>query len=155
MGKKAPNLPMDITSALPDDERICVAIRNGLPRSMQDKLDQMDEDCGMVENENFLDYLYRLETEDRQERAEKQRLKESLEKKGNFKAAEAVETGHIPKKDKKRQSDASEKGRAPPRNPRKASAVIGMPTMARMTGSSTAIVKQIAISRRLPTRKPT
>jgi hypothetical protein len=63
----------------------------------------------MVSNETFLDYLYRLELEDRQERAEKQRLKESLEKKGNLKAAEAVETGRIPKKDKKHQSNASEK----------------------------------------------
>jgi hypothetical protein len=45
--------------------------------------------------------------EDRQQRAETQRLKESFEKKGNCKAAEAVETGHIPKKDKKCKSDAS------------------------------------------------
>jgi hypothetical protein len=77
---------------------------------MQDKLDQKDEDYRMVSNETFLDYLYRLEVEDRQERAEKQKLKESFEKKGNLKAAEAVETGRILKKDKKRQSDASEKG---------------------------------------------
>jgi hypothetical protein len=70
--------------ALPDGERICIAIRNGLPRSMQDKLDQKDEDYRMVDNETFLNYLYRLETEDKQERAEKQRLKESLlEKKEN------------------------------------------------------------------------
>ena len=55
----------------------------------------------MVSNETFLDYLYHLEMEDKQERAEKQRLKESLKKKGNFKAAEAVETGRIPKKDGK------------------------------------------------------
>jgi hypothetical protein len=80
--------------AIPDKEHIRVAIRNGLPRSMQDKLDQKDEDYRMVDNETFLDYLYRLEMEDdRQERAEKQRLKESLERKGNLKAAEAVETG--------------------------------------------------------------
>jgi hypothetical protein len=83
---------------------------NGLPRSMQDKLDQKDEDYHMGSNETFLGYLYHLEIEDRQERAEKQRLKESFEKKGNLKAAEAVETGRIPKKDKKHQSDASEKG---------------------------------------------
>jgi hypothetical protein len=97
-------------TALPSEERIRVAIRNGLPRSMQDKLDQKDEDYRMVSNETFLDYLYRLEIEDQQERAEKQRLRESLEKKGNLKAAEAVESGRIPKKDKKRKSDASEKG---------------------------------------------
>jgi hypothetical protein len=93
----------------PSEERICTAIRNGLPRSMQDKLDQKDEDYRMVSNETFLNYLYRLEVEDRQERADKQRLKESFEKKRNLKAAEAVETGRILKKDKKRQSDASEK----------------------------------------------
>jgi hypothetical protein len=57
----------------------------------------------MVSNETFLDYLYHLEIEDRQERAVKQRLKESFKKKGNLKAAEAVETGCC-------QSDASEKG---------------------------------------------
>jgi hypothetical protein len=68
---------------------------------MQDKLDQKDKDYHMVSNETFLDYLYHLEMEDKQERAEKQRLKESLKKKGNFKAAEAVETGRIPKKDGK------------------------------------------------------
>jgi hypothetical protein len=98
-----------MTSTHFSEERIRTAIRNGLPRAMQDKLDQKDEDYRMVSNETFLDYLYRLETEDKQERAEKQRLKESFEKKGNLKAAEAVETGRIPKKDKKRQSDASEK----------------------------------------------
>jgi hypothetical protein len=96
-------------SALPSEERIRVAICNGLPRSMQDKLDPKEDDYRMVSNETFLDYLCRLEIEDRQERADKQRLKESLKKKGNLKAAEAVETGHIPKKDKKRQSNASEK----------------------------------------------
>jgi hypothetical protein len=96
-------------NAFPSEERIHIAIRNGLPRSMQDKLDQKDEDYHMVCNEAFLDYLYRLEIEDRQERADKQRLKESLKKKGNLKAAEAVESGCIPKKDKKRQSDASER----------------------------------------------
>jgi hypothetical protein len=69
-------------SALPSEECICVAICNGLPRSMQDKLDQKDDDYRMVSNETFLDYLYRLKIEDRQERADKQRLKESLEKKG-------------------------------------------------------------------------
>jgi hypothetical protein len=31
---------------------------------------------------------------------QKQRLKDSLEKKGNFKASKAVESGRIPKKDK-------------------------------------------------------
>eukprot|EP00557_Chaetoceros_sp_GSL56_P012168 CAMPEP_0176484630 /NCGR_PEP_ID=MMETSP0200_2-20121128/4560_1 /TAXON_ID=947934 /ORGANISM="Chaetoceros sp., Strain GSL56" /LENGTH=472 /DNA_ID=CAMNT_0017881123 /DNA_START=218 /DNA_END=1637 /DNA_ORIENTATION=- len=110
-------------STIFSDRRMRTAIRNGLPRSMQDKLDQKDEDYRMVSTETFLDYLYRLETEDKQERAEKQRLKESLEKKGNHKAAEAVdpglekkgnhkaaeavESGRIPKKDKKRKSDAS------------------------------------------------
>jgi hypothetical protein len=69
---------------------------------MQDKLDQKDEDYRMVSIETFLDYLYRIETEDKQERAEKQRLKDSLEKKGNFKAAEAVESGKIPKKDRRK-----------------------------------------------------
>jgi hypothetical protein len=62
----------------PTDERLHVAICNGL-RSMQDKLDQTkDEDYCMVSNETFLVdyYLYHLETEDRQERAEKQKLKE-------------------------------------------------------------------------------
>jgi hypothetical protein len=95
---------------LPDEECICVAIHNGLPKSMQDKLDQKDEDYCMVSNETFLDYLYHLKVEDRQERAEKQRLKESFEKKGNLKAAEAVKTGCILKKDKKHQSNASDKG---------------------------------------------
>ena len=97
----------DLSLIIPE-VRVRTAIRNGLPRSMQDKLDQKDEDYRMVSNETFLDYLYRLETEDKQEKAEKQRLRESLEKKGNLKAAEAVETGRIPKKDKKRKSDASE-----------------------------------------------
>jgi hypothetical protein len=56
----------------PTEERLWVAmIRNGLPKLMQDKLDQKDEDYRMVSNEAFLDYLYLLETEDRQERAEK------------------------------------------------------------------------------------
>ena len=55
------------------------AICDGLPRSMQDMLDQKDEDYRMVSNETILDYLYRLEMEDKQERAEKERLKESLE----------------------------------------------------------------------------
>jgi hypothetical protein len=78
---------------------------------MQDKLDQKDENYLMVSNENFFDYLYHIEIEDRrQERAEKQKLKESLEKKGKFKAAEAVESGRIPKKDKNCQSDPSNKG---------------------------------------------
>ena len=71
----------------------------------------------MVSIETFLDYLYRLETEDKQERAEKQRLKESLEKKGNLKAAEAVKTGRIPKKDKKHKSDASDNN--PSKKPKK------------------------------------
>lgn len=39
----------------PIEERLHVAIRNGLPRSMQDKLDQKDEDYRMVNNETFLD----------------------------------------------------------------------------------------------------
>mmetsp|Transcript_17197 Transcript_17197/g.32552 ORF Transcript_17197/g.32552 Transcript_17197/m.32552 type:complete len:470 (+) Transcript_17197:1371-2780(+) len=89
------------------EARIRTAIRNGLPRAMQEKLDQKDEDYRQVSTETFLDYLHRLETEDKQERAEKQRLKESFEKKGNLKAAEAVETGKIPRKDKKRKSDDS------------------------------------------------
>jgi hypothetical protein len=76
---------------------------------MQDKLDQKDDDYRMVSNETFLVYLLCLEIENRQERADKQRLKESLVKKGNLKAAEAVESGRIPKKDKKHKSDASEK----------------------------------------------
>jgi len=64
------------------EEHIHTAICNGsLPWSMQDKLDQKDKDYRMVSNEAFLDYLYRLEKEDKQERAEKERLKESLEKK--------------------------------------------------------------------------
>jgi hypothetical protein len=46
------------------EERMRTAVRNGLPRSMQDKLDQKDEDYRMVSVETFLDYLYRLETED-------------------------------------------------------------------------------------------
>jgi hypothetical protein len=46
---------------------------------MQDKLDQKDKDYHMVSNETFLDYLYHLEIDNRQERAEKQRLKESSE----------------------------------------------------------------------------
>jgi hypothetical protein len=87
--------------ALPDEERIHVAIFNGLPRgSTQDKLDQKDEDYRMVSNETFLDYLYCLEVKDRQKRAKKQRLKESF----------AVETGCILKKDKKHKSHASDKG---------------------------------------------
>jgi hypothetical protein len=49
---------------LPSEEPIRTAIRNGLPRSMQDKLDQKDEDYCMVSNKTFLDYLYRLEVED-------------------------------------------------------------------------------------------
>jgi hypothetical protein len=64
----------------------------------------------MVSNETFLDYLHHLEMEDKRERAEKQRLNESLEKKGNLKAVEAVETDHILKKDKKCQSNATDKG---------------------------------------------
>jgi hypothetical protein len=85
--------------ALPDEEHIRVVIGNGLPRSMQDKLDQKDKNYCMVSDEIVLNYLYCLETEDRQERAKKQRLKESFEKKGNLKAAEPVKTGgHIPKK---------------------------------------------------------
>jgi hypothetical protein len=45
--------------------------------------------------------------------------------------------------------------RAAPRNPRKASIVIGAPTMAKRTDSSTTIMKQTATSRRQPPRKPT
>jgi hypothetical protein len=96
----------------PTEECLRVANHKGLPRSKQDKLDQKDKDYRMVRNETFLDYLYHLETEDRQERAEKQRLKESLEKEGNHKTAEAVETGRIPKKDRKCQSNSSEKERS-------------------------------------------
>jgi hypothetical protein len=73
----------------------------------------------MVSIETFLDYLYRLETEDKQERAEKQRLKDSLEKKGNFKAAEAVESGKIPKKDKRKSSPPA--GKNPHNQPQKSS----------------------------------
>jgi hypothetical protein len=73
----------------------------------------------MVSVETFLDYLYRLETEDKQERAEKQRLKDSLEKKGNFKAAEAVESGKIPKKDKRKGSPPA--GKNPHNQPQKSS----------------------------------
>jgi hypothetical protein len=77
---------------------------------MQDKLVQKDDDYHMVSNETFLNHLYCLETEDRQERAKKQKLKESFEKKGNFMAAEAVEiAGHIPKKDEKHKCIASKK----------------------------------------------
>jgi hypothetical protein len=43
--------------------------------------------------------------------------------------------------------------RAAPRKPRKATIVIGVPTMARRTDSSTAIMKQIVTSRRLPAAK--
>jgi hypothetical protein len=39
------------------EERMRTAVRNGLPRSMQDKLDQKDEDYCMVSIETFLDYL--------------------------------------------------------------------------------------------------
>jgi hypothetical protein len=61
-----------MTAVLPTkEERMCVAICNGLPRSMQDKVDQKDEDYHMVSNETFLDYLYHLEIEDRQERVDK------------------------------------------------------------------------------------
>jgi hypothetical protein len=42
------------------EECMCMAIRNGLPRSMQDKLDQKDKDYRMVSVETFLDYLYHL-----------------------------------------------------------------------------------------------
>jgi hypothetical protein len=45
----------------PTDEHLRVAICNGLPKSMQDKLDQKDKDYQMVSNETFLDYLYHLE----------------------------------------------------------------------------------------------
>jgi hypothetical protein len=66
----------------PTEEHIRVAIRNGLPRSMQDKLDQKDENYRMVSNETFLDYLYHLKLEDRQERANKQRgLRNPLKRK--------------------------------------------------------------------------
>jgi hypothetical protein len=41
---------------------------------MQDKLNQKDEDYPMVINETLFDCLYHLETEDKQEMAEKQRL---------------------------------------------------------------------------------
>jgi hypothetical protein len=44
-------------TALPTEERIRIAICNGLPRSMQDKLDQKDEDYRMVSNKTFLDYI--------------------------------------------------------------------------------------------------
>jgi hypothetical protein len=71
----------NMLTALPTEEHIRVAIRNGLPRSMQDKLDQKDKDYRMVSNETFLNYLYHLELEDRQERADKQRLKNPLKRK--------------------------------------------------------------------------
>jgi hypothetical protein len=91
-----------VTSIM-SEECVRTAVWNGLPRSMQDKLDQKDEDYRMVVSvETFLDYLHRLDAEDKQERAKKQRLRDSLEKKGNFKAAEMVESGKIPKKDKRK-----------------------------------------------------
>ena len=52
----------------------------GFHRSIQDKLDHKDKDYCMVMTETFLNYLYQLEAEDKQERGNKQRLNESLEK---------------------------------------------------------------------------
>jgi hypothetical protein len=92
------------------EEHVHTAIHNCPSQSaMQDKLDPKDEDHHMVANMILLDYLYHLETEGKQERAKKQRLNDSLEKKGNLKATEAVETGCILKKDKKHKGNASEK----------------------------------------------
>jgi hypothetical protein len=106
---------------------------------MQDKHNQKDKDYHMVSNETFLDYLYLLKVlEDRQERAKKQRLKESLEKKGDLKAVEAVETGHIPKKDKKKhhqRSNASEKSISK-KEAKKGKYCNWLMTMTKRTGSS-------------------
>jgi hypothetical protein len=46
-------------------EHLCTAIGNGLPQSIQVKLDQKDKDYRMlVANDNLLNYLYHLEMED-------------------------------------------------------------------------------------------
>jgi hypothetical protein len=57
--------------------------------------------------------------EDKQERAKKQRLKESLKKKGNFKVAEAVKTGCIPKKDSKCKSTDDSDNKLSGKKPKK------------------------------------
>jgi hypothetical protein len=67
------------------EECIHAAIcNNGLPRSMQDQLDQKDGDYSIILKWRIIG----------------QKLKESFEKKENLKATEAVETSRILKKDK-------------------------------------------------------
>jgi len=70
----------------------------GFHRSIQDKLDHKDKDYCMVMTETFLNYLYQLEAEDKQERGNKQRLNESLEKRATWRLLKPPSLGEFPRR---------------------------------------------------------